>query len=286
MSSADERTFNGRPEQRRALRAALAGLHAGRVSDQRVADLLAAYLDEDRVAGYPRASTPPVSRPTIQRIRCADDQTLISMRPSTIGILYNFLCHCEELKTELYDASVRVHSAHELAPLLEALQRHVGAKEGPLTNASQRSLEGTFELYRRAWTSPHASAFIRCVLRFEWVGDALFYTEEQRFHDRLARLPVDETDRGVVMPYGMNVVMIGRGGSKDLLKFFSIHDLTPFPDGHLKVHAFAGNFIAVYSKGPHPGFRAYALRVEPEEAQTGFFLEEEMDEAILAHLTG
>lgn len=286
MSNMREQAFTGRHEERRALRSALQALHAQRISDQRVADLLSAYLDGDRIPGYPKASTAPVSRPTIQRIRVSDDRTLISMRPSTVGTLYTFLRHCAELPTELFDDSVRIHSSHAYAPLLEALERHVGANDGPLSNASLRSLEGAFHLYRKAWTSPSSPTYLRCVLRFEWVGDALFYTEEQRFTDTVARVPVDEIDQGVVMPYGMNVVLIGRGQSKDLLKFFSIHEFEPFPDGHLHVHAFAGNFIAVYSKGPHPGFRAYAQRVaDGDEASCAFITEDQMDETILGHLT-
>ncbi len=278
--------YDGSMVQRLALRRALKDLNEQRVSDQRVTSLLLDAKGQGRIPGFPRQSRASLSRATIQRIREADENRLASMRHGTMAMVYNFLCQSEELGTELYDARTRVHSAHSHAPLLEALQRHLGAQRGPLTSDDLRSLEGTFHLYRKAWTTPNHDTYIRCVLRFEWIGDALFYTEEQRFHDPIAKVPVHETDSGVVLPYGMNVVLLGHSESKDLLKFFSLHDFFPYPDGVQPVHTIAGNFIAVYSKGPHPGFRAFAQRVEEGEASPAFFGVGELDPAILEKLSG
>jgi len=281
------RYYEGSGAQRKALRQALQALHAREESDQRISDLLGRYVAAGRVPNFPADTTSVLSRPTIQRIRSADDRVLAGIRPQTAGLLYNFLCNCEELKTHLFDDTTRIHSAHEFAPLLEALNRHVGAKEGPLNNSKMKSLEGVFHLYRKAWTSPDAQAFIRCIIRFNWVGDAMFYTEEQVYFDTIEELPVDETDTGLVFPFGTNVVLLGRGNEKDLLKFFSIDDFSTHPDGHQKVHWFSGNFIAVNGKGPHPGFRAYAKRVKPdEEASTKFYAPNELDPVIVKRLEG
>ncbi len=284
MSKKSVRYFDGAMEQRLALRTALQQLHAANRSDQRICDLLNQTVKKDQVPKFSSATTQPISRPTLQRMRKATDVELSGFRPETIGKVYNFLCHSPELPTELYDATVRIQSAHALAPLHQALQVHMGAKDGPLDNSKLKSLEGVFHFFRKAWTTPTGPTYIQCVLKFDWVGDALFYSEEQKFFDRVANLPVDEVDQGVVFPFGMNVVLMGRGKSKDLLKFFSIHDFDTFPDGLLQVHAFSGNFIAVYGKGPHPGFRGYARRVNPEDAETKFFMEDELDPDILARL--
>jgi len=281
------RYYDGSGAQRKALRQALQTLHAREESDQRISDLLGRYVSAGRVPNFPADTTSVLSRPTIQRIRSADDRVLAGIRPQTAGLLYNFLCNCEELKTHLFDESVRIHSAHELAPLLEALHRHINANDGPLTNAKMKSLEGVFHLYRKAWTSPDSDTYVRCVMRFSWIGDALFYTEEQVFFDTIEEMPVDETDSGVVFPFGMNAVLLGKGTKKDLLKFFSIDEFSTYPDGHQKVHSFSGNFIAVYGKGPHPGFRAYAKRVKPdEEASTKFYAPNELDPVIVKRLEG
>jgi hypothetical protein len=164
------------------------------------------------------------------------------------------------------------------------LEGHVGAQDGPLNNEKLRSLEGIFYLYRKAWTSLYANTYVRCIVRFDWVGDALCYTEEHRFYDSVSDHPFNEIDRGVVLPYGMNVVLLGKGNRKDMLKFFSFHDFTPFPDGHQKVRTMRGNFIAVYNKGPHPGFRAYAQRTESETPSTEFYKPDVLDPNILKHL--
>lgn len=285
MSKFFREYYDGKTDKRRELRTALSQLHASNVSDQRITDIVNHYLNDNQIHGYPKATARPISRPTVQRVRTATDQELAGFSANTMGKLYNCLCHCEELPTGLYDRSIRVQSAHELAPLLQSLETHLGARDGPLDNRKLKSLEGTFHLFREAWTSPESPSYIQCVLRFDWVGDALFYTEEQTFFDPIANLPVDEKDQGIAFPFGMNVVLLGRGKKKDLLKFFSIHDFDNFPDGHLQVHAFTGNFIAVYGKGPHPGFRGYARRVNPDEAETKFFTADELDPDILARLS-
>lgn len=278
--------YNGSMAQRRALQAALLKLNDGGVSDQHITTLMLRAKGEGRIPGFPKQSRASLSRATIQRIRNADEERLAGLRHGTLAMVYNFLCQSEELETDLYDEKTRIHSAHPHAPVLEMLEKHFGAQRGPLTIGDLRSLEGTFHLYRKAWTTPSHDTYIRCVLRFEWIGDALFYTEEQSFHDPIAKVPVSETDSGVVMPYGMNVVLLGHSESKDLLKFFSLHDFFPYPDGVQPVHTIAGNFIAVYSKGPHPGFRAFAQRVEETEASPAFYGVGELDPTILEKLSG
>ena len=134
--------FDGRWEQKTALRKALVSLNTRGESDQRIADLLAKYVGDDRVPKYGSASTRVVARATIQRVRSADDTALRGIRSATVGVLYNFLCHCDELETDLFDKSARIHSAHELAPLTSAIETHIGATDGPLTHLKLKSLQG------------------------------------------------------------------------------------------------------------------------------------------------
>lgn len=284
MSKSDVEFYTGRTDQRRALRDTLIDLHGVQASDQKIANLLRDYLEEGKVPRYPKAKNAP-TRATIRRIRVATDGELDRAHTSTLGPLYNFLCVCEELPSKLYNRAVRIHSGHKLAPLLEALEQLVGATDGPLTNAKMKSLEGEYYLYRGCWTSPDIDAHIRSIIRFEWVGDAMFYTEEQTFHDTIEDLPVRELDTGLVFPFGLNVVLLGRGGDKDLLKFFSIDDFSTYPDGIQRVHTFSGNFIAVYGKGEHPGYKAYAKRVPAGETpECRFYAPGELDETIVNHL--
>jgi hypothetical protein len=265
--------------QRFAVRDALTELQKMH-SDRRIESTLADYLAKGLIPGFPNLPRGAISRATIQRIRTSDDESLVTIRPRTIGVLHAFLCHCPELKTDLFKAEARINSAHALAPLLASLLEHVGATDGPLTNRKLKSLEGDFVLYRKAWTSPHSDTYVSCLLRFTQVGDAMFYSEEQKFHDTVTGVEIDEVDHGVVLPFGMNVVLIGRGENKDLLKFFSFHDLSPFPDGVLPTAIMGGNFIAVYNKGPHPGYKAYARREKPEDRSLRFYGPGELDPTI------
>lgn len=280
--------FGGGFVQRQRVQTALKELNALGESDQKVSDILKTYIGKDMVPGYSSKTSKGISRATINRIRIASDAELNAVKRPTMALLYSFLSHCPELKSSLLDEKARVHSAHELAPLLEGLQMALGAKDGPLNNAKMKSLEGVFYLYRKAWTSPKSQTYIRCILRFDWVGDALFYSEEQKFYDKVAKLPVDEIDRGLVLPFGMNVLLLGKGEKKDMLKFFSFHEFTPYPDGHQHVYSMNGNFIAVYSKGPHPGFRAFAQRIDLDdlegEPETKFYMDGELNRDILQHL--
>lgn len=219
--------FDGSFDQRKAVRRALKDLHEAGYSDRHIVDQLARDVSAGKVAGVAKSPTSPISRPTLNRIRQADDDVLMSIRTPQMKAVYAFLRQSNELKTKLHEESQPIRSSHHLAPFLDSFQRTMRAKDGPLTNEKLKSLVGAFYLYRKAWTSPYADSYVRCVLRFEWVGEALFYTEEQQFYDSVEKLPVDETDEGVVIPFGMNVALLGRGTEKDLLKFFSLHDFTP-----------------------------------------------------------
>lgn len=285
MSRALPRTYEGSSDERFALRDALRALSDNGTSDHRIAGLVLSAKDEGRIPRYPKSSKATISRATIQRIRTASDEELAGVRFPTMALLYNFLTHAEELQTALYNEHTRVRSGHHLAPVLESVIKHLGARRGPLQLADLRSLEGAFYSYRKAWTSPNHETYVRCVLQFDWMGEALFYTETQDFYDPFLKVPVKEVDEGVVVPFGMNIVLLGHSKEKDLMKFFSMHEIFPFPDGLQAVQTMQGNFIAVYNKGPHPGFKLFAHRVpDDEEPKTAFYMPGELDEMILRRL--
>ena len=68
-------------------------------------------------------------------------------------------------------------------------------------------MKGTFHVYRKAWTSKKYDTYIRTIMTFEWVGEALFYTEEQNYTDTVVGMEVKEEDQGFVLPFGMNAVL-------------------------------------------------------------------------------
>ena len=265
------KAYQGTRAEREALRRALEGLNARGFSDQQIINLFSEYLDADKIAEHPKATTRNVSRATIQRLRTATDQQLLGMRTGTLSAVYNFLCSCPELPTELFDKRLQVHSSHRYAGLNEAILNHMGAKSGPLNNGSLRSLEGTFHLYRKSWTSIERETFIRSIVTFDWVGDALFYTEQQNYLDTVSGSTVNEHDVGTVLPFSAHVIMLGREQNHDVIKFSGLHRLEPFPNGERRVQHFYGYMMAIEANGPFPGFPIHGVRTEPEEASCQFY---------------
>lgn len=148
--------FDGSFDQRKAVWRALNQLHEAGYSDRHIVDQLARDVSAGKVAGVAKSPTSPISRPTLNRIRLADDDVLMSVRTPQMKAVYAFLRQSNELKTEIHADSQPIRSSHGLAPLLDAFQRTMRAKDGPLINEKLKSLVGTFYLYRKAWTSPYA----------------------------------------------------------------------------------------------------------------------------------
>ena len=261
-------------------------LKAAGYSDQVIADTLGRDVAAGKVAGIRKSANSSVSRATIGRIRIANDDRLASIRSPQMKAIYCFLQQSAELRTELYSDGKPIRSSHEYAPLLDVFQRAMRAKDGPLSIEKLKSLVGTYYLYRKAWTSQNVESYIRCILRFEWIGEALFYSEEQNIFDTVSGTRTEETDQGIVIPFSMNVILLGRGDELDVLKFFSFHDFTPFPDGRQPVQRMTGNYITVYAKGPHPSFGAYVRRVEADEGEPAcaFYAPGELDSEIVERI--
>lgn len=274
--------YEGTFEQRRALRTALQSARTvSGLSDERLADLIMADKGAGRIPGFPKEHPARVSRATLQRYRTdAADPDLAKASPAIAGLIYNFLLQSTAVRTSLAMGQM-VRSDHPLSSLMQEMMRQFGATRSQIDLAALASLEGTFHLYRKAWTSQKAATYIRTVLSFERHGDVMTYREVQHYRDTVAGLDVDEAETGLVMPFGSNIVMLGRAERTDGLKFFSIHTFYKAPDGINLTSSFGGNLIAVYGKGSHPGFRFHAVRIsENEKLSCVFYAEDELDEKL------
>lgn len=272
--------YDGSTTQRVALKIEVLKLHAKGVSDQSIVDAVMIAKVADRIPKFPKTSLARISRPTLQRYRTQMDGELSGARFGPTGLLFNFLACCPDIPNGLFQDSVQISSAHTLAPLLRPFVEHFGARRGQLDFSDIESLKGTYHVYRKAWTSKKYDTYIRTIMTFESVGEALFYTEMQSYNDTAAATDVDERDMGFVLPFGMNVVTLARGQDHEVIKFTSIHDFYPYPDGRRPVTSFAGNSIAVYGKGPHPGYRIIGQRVAPEDASSRFYAEGELEASL------
>jgi hypothetical protein len=273
--------YRDQDNQRLALFATLKELNERGVTDQALANAIYESKKSDRIPEFGEHHKATVSRATINRYRLSTDPYLRAGNRMQIALLYNFLATTPDFISSLSGGGARVTSAHELAPLLQALQDHVGQTRGELVSDDLQSLVGTYMVYRSAWTSPGSDLYISSVMTFEWVGNGLFYTDVQDYLDPATTHRLDEIDTGVALPFGMNIVLLARGHNHKVLKFSSIYDLYHFPNGLQKVIRFSGNAMAISGKGPHPGFPFAALRVtEPDQAVSRIFDRSELPNRI------
>jgi hypothetical protein len=278
--------YRDQQDQRLALYEALAELHNRGVTDDALATALANAKEAGRIPEFSRDHKGVVSRATINRYRNSSDPYLTFGHRTKIGLLYNFLSVSPDFVTELSGRIGRVASSHGMAPLLQALQDHMGQKRGQLIPEDLKSIVGTYMVYRQAWTSHRPNDFMTSVMTFERVGDAFFFTDVQDYPDPMSSYFVDEVDNGVALPFGMNVVMLARGVGHEVIKFYSLHDFQRFPDGRKPVNWFSGNAMAVSGKGPHPGFPICGVRVEQaESAESKLLTRDEVPEAVLKRLS-
>lgn len=274
--------YRDQDNQRLALFAALKELNERGVTDQALANAIYEFKKSNRIPEFGEHHKATVSRATINRYRLSTDPYLRAGSRMQIALLYNFLVTTPDFISSLSGGGVRVTSAHELAPLLQALQDHVGPKRGQLNFEDLKSLVGSFMVFRQAWTSQRPDDFMTSVMTFEWVGNGLFFTDQQDYPDPATPHRVNEHDTGVALPFGMNVVLLARGQNHEVLKFASINELYHFPNGWQHVTRFSGNAMAISGKGPHPGYPFAAVRIdESNQAVSKIIDRSELPEGIL-----
>ena len=277
--------YRGLDEQRLSLFAALGDLHGRGITDKALEAALLNAKAANRIPEFGKDHKAYVSRATINRYRRSSDPYLRSANRTQIGLLYNFLVTTPDFISRLSSEGKRLTSAHELAPLLQALHDHVGPIGGQLNPEHLKSFQGTFMVYRQSWISSNANDFMTSVMTFDWVGNGLFFTDTQKYPDPSSPHPVDEIDTGVALPFGMSVALLSRGQNHEMLRFSSIDDMYSFPNGRRTVVKFSGNAMAVSGKGPHPGYPFAALRVDdPLQATSKIMNRSELPESILVAL--
>ena len=272
--------YNGDLEQKRALISALRLLHRKGFSDEQLELAIEKACRNGKIRGFQRDSGAKVSRPTIQRYREKYDPETAQMKHNSAGLMYNFLLQSREFETPLLVDATLTDTSHELSPLISQFLQHFGAKNEPFDKDVLKSLEGTFHAYRKAWSSIKKKTFIRSVVKFERHGSSLIYTDTQDYYDPISDTRVHQSDTGFVVPFNVNVIMIGKGAGRELLKFCALHDFTPYPNGIDPIDAFEGSFTVVYNKRQHLGFQVLARRVKPEKSQSKFYNEGEVDKEI------
>ena len=269
--------YNGDLEQKRALISALKLLHKKGVSDEQLEHAITKARRNGKIRGFQRDAGASVSRATIQRYREKYDAETAKMKHSSAGLMFNFLLQSKEFETPLLIDSMLTDTTHKLSPLISHFLDNFGARKGMYDDEVLDSLVGTFHVYRKAWSSIESKTYIRSILKFERHGNALIYTDEQEYFDPVSNTKVNQSDTGFVVPFNMNVVMVGRGNNNELLKFGTLHGFAPYPNGVEQLEAFYGIYLVIYSTWQQLGTTLYAKRVPADKARSEFYNEGELD---------
>ncbi len=175
-------------------------------------------------------------------------------------LVYDFLERSSAIRTTLYNPARELPEGFaaflaEKQGLFEHLRFHALGK-----------LDGTYKLYRRAWTTPERTDRVLISrLVIETKDELTHYREEQSYtDDARGNFPVNEIDEGLVLNSGRNIFLIGFGTNGSRVKFYCIHSWDPPVDGQEPVHELKGTVIGASGEGPHPGYRFIAYREEGE----------------------
>lgn len=277
--------YTGSLEQKRVLIAALRQLHARGVSDGELESAISKALGQGKIPGFTNDRGIGVSRATIQRFREKYDPETSQMKYRSAGQIYNFLLQARDYETPiLAESPALIDTSHELSPLISHFVRHFGAEKTLFDENDLTGLEGTYHLYRKAWTSLSRKTYIRSVLQFKRYGASLIYTDRQKYFDPVVERDVDQSDTGFAIPFNLSLVMIGKGSARPLLKFGAFQGFSPLPRDNVPVEEFSGIVTVVYNKWQHIGSPALARRVKPEFASSKFYNEGEIDRVIEQNL--
>jgi len=269
--------YNGSLEQKIALIDALNELQTKGISSAKLMHKINDARKKGMILGFTKDSGVEISRATIERYRDDYDPKTSQMRYDSAGLMYNFLLQSKDFGTQLLVEEPLTDNSHNLSPLIGAFLQNFGAPKTKFDDDILTSLEGTFYAYRKAWTSIESKTYIRSVTKFERFGKSLIYTDTQDYFDEITKLKIKEVETGFVIPFNMNVVMIGKAESHELLRFSAIHDFSPYPNGNDKLSSYSGNFMVVYNKGQHLAFPVFARRTADDRATCKFYGEGELD---------
>lgn len=129
--------------------------------------------------------------------------------------------------------------------------------ETPTSELSHlNGLAGTYSMYRKAWMSGHKNDYICTPLTITY-GDGLLHVSiKQKFAS--STLDIDETDKGLLLPYNSNFVSLTR--SDGGIKFIAIHFNYPSLRENIPCKILSGNLMSISGDGPHPSFKFYCKR--------------------------
>jgi hypothetical protein len=261
--------WEGTEEQHRALlqalREAIARYTAYHIADCIARDPIA--LDHARQLSLSTAT--PVHRTTLTRWVSMLDPNLDSAIPDEAVATFRARSKYRQ-KQLVYDFLRRSRAIHtslrsEAPSLPTGFNAFLDDLKTPLAKLRfdrLDNLDGIYELFRRAWTTPERTDRVLVSrLVIETVSGLTRFREEQDYRDEARNnLHIQECDHGLVYNSGTNVIFIGFGQDEARTKFSVVHAWQPTIDGQKPVQELKGTMVGANGAGPHPGFPFIAYR--------------------------
>lgn len=222
------------------------------------ADPRATATDTTRRGGQHQDRKDLIAASTLARWQQEGLARLTNAQSHKKRIVFEFLERSESFRTSIYNP----------APgLPEGFAAFIAAQQKTLSQlrfSRLNNLDGTYRLYRRAWTTPaRRDRVLISRLIITTVGGLTRYREEQTYRDEArGGILIEEADEGLVFNSGTNLFLFGFGEEEPRVKFYAIHAWRPMIDGNRPVQELRGTVIAVAWEGPHPGYSFVAHRAD------------------------
>lgn len=183
---------------------------------------------------------------------------LINAQPHKKRLVYEFLERSPEFRTEIYRPEGLLPSGF-LAYAAEGSARLAQPFAKDLSK-----LDGAFELFRPAWTTPtRRNRVVVSRLLFKTRGGFTSFREEQDYTDPgYHNVRILEADEGAVLFTAANLVFFGLGVNAERVKFFVADSWHDALNGPLPVTRLSGTMIGVSGRSPHPGYPFVAIRTD------------------------
>ena len=190
---------------------------------------------------------------------------LINAQPHKKRLVYEFLERSPDFRTDIYRPEGQLPSG-----LLAYTAEHSARLAQPFTKDLSK-LDGAFELFRPAWTTPNRrDRVLVSRLLFTTRGGFTSFREEQDYIDTgYHNAPIREIDEGAVLFTAANLVLFGFGLGAERVKFFVADSWHDALNGPLPVVRLSGTMVGVAGRKQHPGYPFVAVRTAAPFAEIG-----------------
>lgn len=177
-------------------------------------------------------------------------------QPHKKRLVYEFLERSPEFATNIYRPEGRLPRG-----FLSFAAEHSERLAKPFDKDLSK-LDGAFELYRPAWTTPHRrDRVLVSKLLFTTENGFTRFREEQDYIDpEFQNARVREMDEGAVFFTAANIIFMGFGVNAERVKLYAASSWFSSLSGELPVTRFSGSMMGVSGRRDQKGYPFVAVR--------------------------